>query len=223
MGQSDARSRKSSVAEASALSDRPSAAPTTFFLTRSPDHPRASSNGSNASHHPSIPVSTLQDLIDGSPTRSKQTAPSREGQPRNTSRRRSTIKPTSTEPSQRDSTVDTSPKAQPSIIRSTTPSPLPSHSASLPSSPKSLSSRSAPKSDDQSISDDNASQAIASSDDEQEEQHAAVQDSQPELIMPSIKMPSRRPFTSNGKRIGRFKILVAGQKGRSMFKPCLHC
>lgn len=31
--------------------------------------------------------------------------------------------------------------------------------------------------------------------------------------MPSITMPSRRPFTDRGKRLGRFKILVAGRKG----------
>lgn len=54
---------------------------------------------------------------------------------------------------------------------------------------------------------------IASSEDE-EEMAARVQDSQPELIMPSIKMPSRRPFTERGKGLGRFKVMVAGRKGR---------
>lgn len=32
----------------------------------------------------------------------------------------------------------------------------------------------------------------------------------PQLVMPSLKMPSRRPFTENGKNMGRLKILVAG-------------
>jgi hypothetical protein len=35
----------------------------------------------------------------------------------------------------------------------------------------------------------------------------------PQLVMPSIKMPSRRPFTDEGKRMGRLKVLVAGDSG----------
>ncbi|KAK1751569.1 hypothetical protein QBC47DRAFT_416848 [Echria macrotheca] len=35
----------------------------------------------------------------------------------------------------------------------------------------------------------------------------------PQLIMPSIKMPSRRPFTDAGKSMGRLKVLVAGDSG----------
>jgi hypothetical protein len=31
--------------------------------------------------------------------------------------------------------------------------------------------------------------------------------------MPSIRMPSRRPFTQRGKQLGRFKVMVAGRKG----------
>ncbi|KAK7966984.1 uncharacterized protein PG986_001261 [Apiospora aurea] len=34
--------------------------------------------------------------------------------------------------------------------------------------------------------------------------------SAPQLVMPSIQMPSRRPFTDVGKSIGRLKVLVAG-------------
>lgn len=37
--------------------------------------------------------------------------------------------------------------------------------------------------------------------------------SAPQLIMPSIKMPSRRPFTEAGKNMGRLKIMVAGDTG----------
>jgi hypothetical protein len=87
--------------------------------------------------------------------------------------------------------------------------------------------------------DETGSQAVLSSGDEDEiEAHlqssvaglprsseAGIQDSQPELIMPSIKMPSRRPFTQRGKRLGRFKILVAGRKGRplSHYHGCRLC
>ncbi|RPA74705.1 hypothetical protein BJ508DRAFT_30286 [Ascobolus immersus RN42] len=35
----------------------------------------------------------------------------------------------------------------------------------------------------------------------------------PQLIMPTIKMPSRRPFTDRGKAISRLKILMAGDSG----------
>ena len=217
MGQTDARSRKSSVAESSAAlpTDRPNAAPTTFFLARASNHPRSNSSVSDTSALHTSPVGTLQDLIDESSPRSKQVAPAREGHQRSTSRRRSTIKPRSNERLPRESLTETSPKAHAVFDRSTTPSPLPSQHASLPSSPKSISSRSMPKSDDELTSDDAASQAIASSEDEREEAVPAVHDSQPELIMPSIKMPSRRPFTARGRRMPRFKILVAGEKGRS--------
>ncbi|KAK8003158.1 Enolase- C-terminal TIM barrel domain-containing protein [Apiospora arundinis] len=37
--------------------------------------------------------------------------------------------------------------------------------------------------------------------------------SAPQLVMPSIQMPSRRPFTETGKSIGRLKVLVAGDSG----------
>ncbi|KAF2671404.1 hypothetical protein BT63DRAFT_423601 [Microthyrium microscopicum] len=34
-----------------------------------------------------------------------------------------------------------------------------------------------------------------------------------ELIMPSLSLPDRRPFTERGKRMGRLRICVAGRKG----------
>ncbi|KAI8947328.1 hypothetical protein F4801DRAFT_561058 [Xylaria longipes] len=37
--------------------------------------------------------------------------------------------------------------------------------------------------------------------------------SAPQLVMPSINMPSRRPFTETGKSLGRLKILLAGDSG----------
>ncbi|KAI6246038.1 Septin [Erysiphe necator] len=38
-------------------------------------------------------------------------------------------------------------------------------------------------------------------------------ESTPQLIMPSIKMPSRRPFTEKGRVMGRLKVLIAGDSG----------
>ncbi|KAI5795695.1 Septin-domain-containing protein [Geopyxis carbonaria] len=35
----------------------------------------------------------------------------------------------------------------------------------------------------------------------------------PQLIMPELSMPSRRPFTEKGKRIPRLKVLIAGDSG----------
>jgi hypothetical protein len=35
----------------------------------------------------------------------------------------------------------------------------------------------------------------------------------PQLVMPSIQMPSRRPFTTKGKAMGKLKIMVAGESG----------
>lgn len=37
----------------------------------------------------------------------------------------------------------------------------------------------------------------------------------PQLVMPSIQMPSRRPFTTKGKAMGKLKVLLAGQAGMS--------
>ena len=138
--------------------------------------------------------------------------------------------------------VNPEPSAQPPPLpfeieraRDITPSPLPSRDVSLPSSPKSQASRrSLPKStlsDDELLTsaDETGSQTVLSSGEEDDIEAGAsqdarrpemlrsigegVQDSQPELIMPSIKMPSRRPFTERGKRLGRLKIMVAGRKG----------
>lgn len=83
---------------------------------------------------------------------------------------------------------------------------------SLPSSPKSTSTRSFRPSDEESM-DEVASQAIVSSEEEEEYSVSELQDSAPQLIMPSIRMPSRRPFTEKGKGTGRLKILIAGDSG----------
>ena len=79
--------------------------------------------------------------------------------------------------------------------------------SSLPS-PKSISNRSFRPSDEDSM--DEGSQAIVSS---SEDDGPQLQDSAPQLIMPSIRMPSRRPFTERGRNLGRLKILIAGDSG----------
>ena len=84
--------------------------------------------------------------------------------------------------------------------------------SSLPSSPKSNSSRSPRPSDEESVYE-GGSQAIASSEEDEAEGPSELRGSSPQLIMPSIKMPSRRPFTVQGKEMGRLKVLIAGDTG----------
>lgn len=63
---------------------------------------------------------------------------------------------------------------------------------------------------------DDASQAIISSGDDDKDVGLEMQSSgvAPQLVMPSIKMPSRRPFTERGKNMGRLKVLIAGDSGQ---------
>lgn len=67
-------------------------------------------------------------------------------------------------------------------------------------------------SDAGSYMDEVTSQAIASSGDEERDE-LVESGSAPQLVMPSIKMPSRRPFTERGKNMGRLKVLIAGDSG----------
>jgi hypothetical protein len=72
-------------------------------------------------------------------------------------------------------------------------------------------------SDEDSVLGDSGSQAIASSGDEEEEDaetQPGAADSFPQLVMPSIQMPTRRPFTTKGKAMGKLKVMVAGEIGR---------
>jgi hypothetical protein len=102
--------------------------------------------------------------------------------------------------------------SQATISRPFTPlsfgSPAP---ASIMSSPDSRRN-----SDAGSYLDDVASQAIVSSGGEEERDIGSElldSGSAPQLVMPSIKMPSRRPFTERGKNMGRLKVLIAGDSG----------
>ena len=92
----------------------------------------------------------------------------------------------------------------------------------MPSTPKSGSFRSLRLSDG-GEEDEAASQAITSGgeeDDVESDEEEAVSGSSmmampPQLVMPSLAMPSRRPFTERGKRMGRLKVAVAGASGTS--------
>ena len=89
--------------------------------------------------------------------------------------------------------------------------------SSLPSSPQSFSNQSVKPLDDISIADD-LSNPVGSGEEDNEPPSASLlagSDST-SLVMPSIKMPSRRPFTEQGKAMGRFKVLIAGAPGKGL-------
>lgn len=92
------------------------------------------------------------------------------------------------------------------------------------STPRSPSVKSVRLSDEEgSIIDDAASQALHSSSEDDDvfadetllgsASQTVPPSSIPQLIMPSISMPTRRPFTERGKRIPRLRIMVAGPSG----------
>lgn len=97
----------------------------------------------------------------------------------------------------------------------------PQPESGMPSTPRSSSMKSFRLSDEEaSNADETGSQAIQSSSGEEEEGDTIDQDtapgaaerdgSMPQLVMPSIAMPARRPFTERGRRMGRLKVMVAG-------------
>lgn len=88
--------------------------------------------------------------------------------------------------------------------------------SAMPSTPRSVSLQSLKLSDEEGGFDESASQVITSSGDEEEETTLEESGSFPQLVMPSLQMPSRRPFTTKGKAMGKLKVLVAGQAGTSL-------
>ncbi|CAK4028498.1 hypothetical protein DOTSEDRAFT_67494 [Lecanosticta acicola] len=75
--------------------------------------------------------------------------------------------------------------------------------------PRSASPKSFRLSDEDSMTDDNSSQAVMSSSGDDEDQVERT----PQLVMPSLAMPARRPFTERGRQIGRSKIMILGSRG----------
>jgi len=101
--------------------------------------------------------------------------------------------------------------AQPSLSQPLTPILL---GASGPASALSSSS-SRRNSLEGSLSEEAGSRAASVTGESHMEPSSSMMDSgsAPQLVMPSIKMPSRRPFTDEGKSMGRLKIMVAGDSG----------
>ncbi|KAK3682736.1 hypothetical protein B0T22DRAFT_414152, partial [Podospora appendiculata] len=113
------------------------------------------------------------------------------------------------------------------MSRPATPTYKPSSAAfepSLPATPSlmgasrpasAMSSISSRRNSLSGMSDDMVSHAPSLDGETDKEPLSSMMDSgsAPQLIMPSIKMPSRRPFTEDGKSMGRLKVLIAGDSG----------
>ena len=107
----------------------------------------------------------------------------------------------------------------------------PQPESAMPSTPRTGSPKSFRLSDEEcSMADETGSQAIQSScgdEDEVAETDGTRDGSMPQLVMPSISVPVRRPFTERGQRINRLKVMVVGRQGvgktslvRSIFRTC---
>ncbi|KAJ0413746.1 hypothetical protein BJY00DRAFT_55753 [Aspergillus carlsbadensis] len=227
------RSRKSSLEQQQWIDPR-TTAPSTFFLARS-----QGSDGSDGSEVSPIEfentrdsmygVQSLQDETFASATSAAASQPELDSASAN--------KPVSISPSpvpsqqqwsndqDKNCHLEASESVSGDINQSfplsnlTSPRPVTPHlinaddPCSLPSSPKSFTNQSTRYLDEISITDELGSQAMASSE-EDEQLHPPTlsqnTDSVSQLIMPSIAMPSRRPFTDKGRAFGRMKLLFAG-------------
>lgn len=205
--------------------------PATFFLSRSPhapdQEPGSPSDDSEDQRESMYGVQSLDDTFSRSEMAAKlPRRPSIDGWPANNSpqgpddleeslnsQRRSTLKPLNFD----FQGSPLRPAASDTASRPLTPL-NPDEPSSLPSSPKSISNHSLRPLDDISITDEINSQLLGSGD-EGEKSRASPHlgpAGASQLIMPSLTMPSRRPFTERGKAMGRFKVLLAGEPGKSL-------
>ena len=84
----------------------------------------------------------------------------------------------------------------------------------MPTTPRSESVQSFRLSDEEaSVGWETHSQAIQSSNGDEDDGVSELdlsQEREPQLVMPSIAMPARRPFTAQGRNMGRLKVMVVG-------------
>ena len=204
--------------------------PTTFFMATESMLDSSSTTAIDTSTESSFGVRSLESTVGGTEgedtTQDRDGSLSRESSLRKSIRKGKLVKKpdytsdTSDHPSATGS-PDKSPAPRPqrlhfteTVMQNVTPASFasPAPGSSLPSSPKSTSTRSLRLSDEDSA-EDGGSQAIMSSGDEDGEPPPGPQATPPQLIMPSITMPIRRPFTERGKCMGRLKVLLAGASG----------
>ncbi|KAI2626706.1 Septin-domain-containing protein [Hypoxylon sp. NC1633] len=115
-------------------------------------------------------------------------------------------------PTSRDSTFTHSPASMRSQDPSTPSRPI---TPILLGTSCAVSAISSPSSRRNSFAGSLSEHAVTSDDEPLEQEPSSMLDSgsAPQLVMPSIRMPSRRPFTEIGKSLGRLKVLFAGDSG----------
>ncbi|KAF2192434.1 hypothetical protein K469DRAFT_653927 [Zopfia rhizophila CBS 207.26] len=230
------RSRKSSVAEHPAAHSGPSShVPTTFFLRTEEEMEKSltqsqSTEPASRQRESTYGVQSLADTLDtafgqesGREDKKLQTTSEMEKEEHGSSKLAPNGSPRASERKLESSKLSPMRKhgrtasshavsAPLTPLNINTESPIPN--STIPSTPKSVSLQSLKLSDEESGMDEVASQAITSSG-EEEEEDTQPEDSGtfPQLVMPSIQMPTRRPFTTKGKAMGRLKVLIAGKAG----------
>jgi hypothetical protein len=211
------RSRKPSLAEPSLpQADARSTSPVTFFLRRGSQGNEANSSVDVVRGQDASSAQCPADTLDIPPRSTSPIVVKHDtNEDSRSPRRRSTLIAKGSTISQRSPSAKG--HTESSRQEPLTPLLMPLDTSSLPSSPKSTSTRSLRPSEADSAAEDSGSQAILSSGDEEPEPEISLKmgEAAPQLIMPSIKMPSRRPFTERGKQITNFKILIAGSRGLS--------
>lgn len=230
------RSRKSSFADASVSSSGPTShVPTTFFMRTEDDLEQSvqtSRNVASAKRHKesNFGVQSLADTLEaafggsdtqpGDSTSDSVRLPTAHGQ-RNA--RRASRDSSRSARKEVESCKLSPPRAfnreTSSHSLSSTLSPLNAESRSpmppsaMPSTPTSASLQSLKLSDEEAGSEEAASPAVTSGAEDEGDTTVDEFGSFPQLVMPSLQMPSRRPFTAKGKAMGKLKVLVAGQAG----------
>jgi hypothetical protein len=193
--------------------------PATFYLSRSPHvsdlESSISLDGADDPKESMYGVQSLEETLGHAELTSHELSSKQpDDVESHLARRRSTLR---ADPGTQESSGQASPVHAAS--RPLTPLTLgiPDDPSSLPSSPKSISNQSLRPLDDISITDEINSQAIGSGDEEERVRGSPriAPGGATQFIMPSITMPSRRPFTQRGKAMGRLKVLLAGASGRS--------
>ncbi|KAJ4357289.1 uncharacterized protein N0V89_001864 [Didymosphaeria variabile] len=229
------RSRKSSVADASVISSGPAShVPTTFFMRTEEDMEQSmqtsrSTAAAKRQKESNFGIQSLADTLEAAFGNETQPGDSRgdnirahRAQSKQNVRRasRESSRPARRDPESCKSSPPRANRRDMSTHSLSNPmSPLDTDSRSpvppsaMPSSPTSASLHSFKLSDEEIGSDGVASQAVASGGEEEEDTTVNESGSFPQLVMPSIQMPSRRPFTTKGKAMGKLKVLVAGQAG----------
>ncbi|KAL5373855.1 hypothetical protein DPSP01_012390 [Paraphaeosphaeria sporulosa] len=224
---SNPRSRKSSFVDASGLSGGPlSHVPTTFFMRTEDDMEQSMQASRNTAavkrqKESNFGVQSLADTLEAAFGSETQAGDSRGDHARaQATQCKRNIMRASRDSSRATGTRSESCKTSPprtnrrdrsTHSQSNPLSPMPT--SALPSTPTSASLQSVKLSDEETEPNEATSEVVGSGHDAENATTVDQFSGFPQLVMPSIQMPSRRPFTTKGKAMGKLKVLVAGQAG----------